>query len=176
MEVLLKIFAFIRKLLESKTWQWFQPKNWQSLDDVKKWDDVKDLSPEEYSKVLNEFEYKYDKFCGLLDNTQPVTEPQYFFKNLTTDRDCDNWARQWVIYYKYHNIPCQEWIVTNKSHPFTKSHLIAVANEGDGWRLLNYERYPKAHETVEEAVADIGNCLNYNDDIRLQCLYRDWSC
>lgn len=175
MNKLLKLFAVIRKLIEPLTWKWFQPKDWQNLEDVKKWDDVKDLSPEEFSKVLNEFEYKYDKISGLLDNTQPVTEPQYFFKNLTSDRDCDNWARQWVIYYKYHNIPCQEWIVTNKKHPFTNSHLIAVANEGDGWRLLNYYRYPMTHDTAEEAVADIGSSLSYQDGERLQCLYRDWS-
>lgn len=174
MEKLLKIFAALRRAFESTTWKWFQPKGWQDLRDVYKWDDVKDLSPNEYSGILNTFEYKYDKIQGLLDNTQPVDEPQYFFKDLTTDRDCDNWARQWVIYYRYHKIPCQEWIVTNRKHPFTKSHLVAVANEGDGWRLLNYYRSPYSFPTVEDALNELDRSPSYPNSERLQCLYRDW--
>lgn len=175
MKKLLKIFSTLRKWFEPLTWKLFQPKGWRDLSDTEKWDDVKDLSPEEFSKVLNKYEYKYDKIKGLLDNVQPITEPQFFFKNLTSDRDCDNWARQWVIYYKYHSLPCQEWIVTNKKHPFTKSHLVAVVNEGDGWRLLNYDRYCSTHNTAEEAVADINNWPSYSDEERIQCLYKDWS-
>lgn len=178
MERLLKIFAWLRRQLESVTWKWFQPKGWKDLNDILLWDEVKDLRPDRFSTVLNQFEYKYDKFYGLLDNTQPVDDPQYFFKDLSTDRDCDNWAREWVAYYKYHNKPVQEWIVTNKKHPFTKSHLIAVVNEGDGWRLLNYWRYPKTHDTVEQAIEDIKdfNDGTYSNENRLQCLYKDWSC
>ena len=161
-------------MFESTTWKWFQPKGWKDLPDIDKWDDIKDLSPEEYSKVLNKYEYKYDKIQGLLDNTQPVDEPQYFFKDLTTDRDCDNWARQWVIYYRYHKKPIQEWIVTNKKHPFTKSHLVAVVNEGDGWRLLNYHRSPNVYETVEEALGELNRSKSYPDSERIQALYRDW--
>ena len=176
MEKLLKIFAVLRKILESTTWKWFQPKDWQNLEDLDKWEEVREYYPEQFSQVLAKYPYKYDKVQGLLDNTHPIDDPQYFFKNLDTDRDCDNWAREWVAYYRYHNMPCQEWIVTNKQHPFTQSHLIAVANEGDGWRLLNYDRYPNAHETVEEAIDDIEtfNSGNYAKDVRLQCLYRDW--
>ena len=174
MERLLKIFAALRRMFESTTWKWFQPKGWKDLPDIDKWDDIKDLSPEEYSKVLNKYEYKYDKIQGLLDNTQPVDEPQYFFKDLTTDRDCDNWARQWVIYYRYHKKPIQEWIVTNKKHPFTKSHLVAVVNEGDGWRLLNYHRSPNVYETVEEALGELNRSKSYPDSERIQALYRDW--
>ena len=177
MNRLLKFFAWLRRLFESKTWKWFQPKGWENLKDIMLWDDVKDLPPEQFSDVLNQFNYKYDKYSGLLDNTHPIDKPQYFFKELTTDRDCDNWAREWVAYYKYHNMPAQEWIVTNRKHPFTKSHLIAVANEGDGWRLLNYSRYPQAHDSVEGAIEDIKdfNSGVYSEDNRLQCLYRDWS-
>ena len=161
-------------MFESTTWKWFQPKGWKDLPDIDKWEDIKDLSPEEYSRVLNKYEYKYDKIQGLLDNTQPVDEPQYFFKDLTTDRDCDNWARQWVIYYRYHKKPIQEWIVTNKKHPFTKSHLVAVVNEGDGWRLLNYHRSPNVYETVEEALGELNRSKSYPDSERIQALYRDW--
>ena len=161
-------------MFESTTWKWFQPKGWKDLPDIDKWEDIKDLSPEEYSKALNKYEYKYDKIQGLLDNTQPVDEPQYFFKDLTTDRDCDNWARQWVIYYRYHKKPIQEWIVTNKKHPFTKSHLVAVVNEGDGWRLLNYHRSPNVYETVEEALGELNRSKSYPDSERIQALYRDW--
>lgn len=161
-------------MFESTTWKWFQPKGWKDLPDIDKWDDIKDLSPEEYSKVLNKYEYKYDKIQGLLDNTQPVDEPQYFFKDLTTDRDCDNWARQWVIYYRYHKKPIQEWIVTNKKHPFTKSHLVAVVNEGGGWRLLNYHRSPNVYGTIEEALGELNRSKSYPDNERIQALYRDW--
>lgn len=174
MEKLLKIFATLRRILEPLTWSLFQPKRWRNLPDLEKWDELKDLSPSEFSEALNKYEYKYDKIQGLLDNVQPVNEPQYFFKDLTTDRDCDNWARQWVIYYRYHKCPCQEWIVTNRKHLFTKSHLIAVVNEGDGWRLLNYDRYPNTHKNIEEAISDINSWPSYSDDERIQCLYRDW--
>lgn len=177
MEKLLKLFAKLRLLLESLTWKLFQPKDWKNLRDIELWEEARELPPEKFSTVLNQFEYKYDKCCGLFDNTHPVTEPQYFFKDLSSDRDCDNWAREWVAYYKYHGKPVQEWIVTNKKHPFTMSHLIAVVKEDDGWRLLNYWRYPHAHETIEEAIDDIDqfNNGNYSKDTRLQCLYKDWS-
>lgn len=179
METILRFVACLRRLFEPLTWRWFQPKDWEKLPDLDKWEDVRDLSPSAFSRLINGFKYTYnwDKLRGLLDNSQPLDKPQFFFKDLTTDRDCDNWARIWSSYYTYHNIPVQEWIVTNTKHPFTQSHFVAVANEGDGWRLLNYVRYDKTHTSPECAIADIKtwNSGNYADDIRLQCLYKDYS-
>lgn len=175
---ILKFFAILRRIFEPITWLLFKPRNWKKLKDLDNWDEVKNLSPEDFSDLINseKYPYRWDKAKGLLDNVNPVGKPQYFFKDLSTDRDCDNWARVWVAYYKNHNKLIQEWIVTSKKNPFKKAHLVAVVKEDGGWRLLNYYRYREAHNTPEEAIADISswNSGAYNEEDRLQCLYRKY--
>ena len=176
MKRILKIIARIRRLLEPLTWKLFQPKNWESLPDLDKWEEVRELSLRAFSNRINSYEYKWDGIHGLLDNSHPIDKPQFFFKELKSGRDCDNWARIWVSYCIYHKIPVQEWIVTNKKHPFTKSHFVAVCKEGNKYRLLNYGASLYTYSTVEEALDDLNtwNSGDYAKDVRLQCLYAEY--
>ena len=175
MNFLLDLVVKVRGIIEPLTWKLFSHKDWESLEDLGSFDDIKDLSPKEFSKSINTFDYKYDPINGLLDYSFPFDKPQYFFKNLPWGRDCDDWARIWSIYYNRKGVPVQEWVVTEKEHPFTKSHFIAVAKEEDGWHLLNYNRYPKGHETPEEAINDIEGWNNgYYEEFRLQSRYKEY--
>ena len=176
MELLLKIILKIRLLLEKRTFKNFAPAEWENLPDLDKWDEVKNLNPSQFDWKINSYKYKSDKFSGLLDNTHPLDKPQYFFKDLPYARDCDDWARIWVQYYLYWGCDVQEWVVTNRKHPFTKSHFVAVVKDVQGWRLLNYKRYPLQHPTPEDALRDLQgwNGGDYDDGVRLQAMYREY--
>ena len=175
LNLILSIVVRIRAIIEPITWKLISPKNWESLEEMENFDELKNLSPEDFSKAINKFEYKFDPILGLFDYSFPLDKPQYFFKNLPWGRDCDDWARIWSIYYKNKGIPVQEWVITEKEHPFTKSHFIAVAKEEDGWHLLNYNRYPTGHETLEDAIDDIqGWNRGYYKESRLQSRYKEY--
>ena len=174
---ILKLILAIRRNLEKKTFESFAPVNWQSLPDLDKWEDVRELNPSQFDWKINSYKYKSDKLSGLLDNSHPLDQPQYFFKDLPYARDCDDWSRIWISYYLYHKKECQEWVVTNKKHPFTYSHFVAVVKEDGGWRLLNYKRYPKVHPTPEDAINDISdwNGGDYAPAVRLQAMYKAYT-
>ena len=176
MTFMLKLILILRRIFEKALFDKFAPKNWRDLPDLDDWNKVKELSASQFDWKINAYKYQSDQLAGLLDNSHPLDEPQYFFKDLPYARDCDNWSRVWVQYYIYHGKECQEWVVTNKKHPFKKSHFIAVVKDDEGWRLLNYHRYPMQHETPEEAIADIcgWNHGDYDDDVRLQACYRTY--
>lgn len=175
LNLILSIVVRIRAIIEPITWKLISPKNWESLEEMGNFDELKNLSPEDFSKAINKFEYKFDPILGLFDYSFPLDKPQYFFKNLPWGRDCDDWARIWSIYYKNKGVPVQEWVITEKEHPFTKSHFIAVAKEEDGWHLLNYNRYPTGHETLEDAIDDIqGWNRGYYKESRLQSRYKEY--
>ena len=174
MQLIFNIIIKLRHLVEGLLFKWFAPKDWESLPDLDKWEEVRNLNPAQFSWKINAYKYKSDQLSGLLDNSHPLDKPQYFFKDLPNSRDCDNWSRIWVQYYLYHGKECQEWVVTNKNHPFTKSHFVAIVKEGDNqYRLLNYERYSNVHKSAEEALNDLQgwNSGDYNSDVRMQGLY-----
>jgi len=177
MTSLLKVVLFFRRKLEEKTFKWFSYEDWERLPDLDAWEKVKDLSPSQFDWKINSYKYKSDRLAGLLDNTFPLDKPQYFFKDLPYARDCDDWARIWAAYYLHHGKEVQEWVVTNKRHPFTKSHFIVVVKDDEGWRLLNYKRYPMQHPTPEKAIEDIAgwNSGDYDDDVRIQALYKSYT-
>ena len=174
MTLILKLILALRKIFEKVLFDNLAPKNWESLPDLDKWDDVKELNPSQFDWKINSYKYKSDRLSGLLDNSHPVDKPQYFFKDLPYARDCDDWSRIWVSYYLYHKKEIQEWVITNKNHPFTKSHFVAVVKDDDGYRLLNYNRYTACHPTPEDAIRDINgwNSGDYNDAVRLQACYK----
>lgn len=173
---ILKIVLKLRYAFEKQIFKALAPNRWEELPDLDKWESVRELNPSAFDWKINSYKYKSDKFSGLLDNSHPLSKPQFFFKDLPFGRDCDNWSRVWVQYYLYHRFNCQEWLVTNKKHPFTKSHFVSVVEENNGFRLLNYKRYPLVHETVEEALDDLENWNNgdYNKDVRIQIMYKSY--
>ena len=174
MKALFKFIVKLRKFFEPLTWRLFKVRNWKDLPDLMKWDDLKVLNPTSFSQKINTLDYKWDPIKGLLDHSFPLDCPEYFFKDLPSGRDCDDWARIWVCYYLYKHYSVEEWIVTTKNHPFTNSHFVAVVKDTGGYRLLNYRRSNKAYLTVEEALDELSTWNNgeYKKENRLQCLYR----
>lgn len=176
METIFKCICRLRRIFEKLFFKLFAPSDWESLPDLARWEDVRELSPTEFDRVINSYPYLSDRYHGLLDCSHSVDTPQYFFKDLPYARDCDDWARIWAAYYLYHGREVQEWIVTNRKHPFTKSHSVAIVRDTEGYRLLNYRRCPKVHETPEEALNDLEGCgdESYNSNARLQCKYAEF--
>lgn len=177
LQFLLKVILLARKTFEGWLFEKFAPSNWESLPDLDKWEEVRELNPSAFDWKINSYKYKSDKLSGLLDNSHPLDKPQYFFKDLPYARDCDNWSRVWVQYYLYHGKEVQEWCVTNKKHPFTKSHFVAVVKEDENqYRLLNYNRSSSVHDSAENALNDLQgwNSSDYDQEVRLQALYKTY--
>ena len=174
MKLLFKFIVKLRRIFEPLTWKLFKVKKWKNLPDLMNWEELKILNPTTFSQQINTLEYKWDPIKGLLDHSFPLDCPEYFFKDLPSGRDCDDWARIWVCYYLYKKYEVEEWIVTSKKHPFTNSHFVAVVKDIKGYRLLNYSRSPNTYATVEEALDELNTWDGdtYKKENRLQCLYR----
>ena len=56
MNFLLDLVVKVRGFIEPLTWKLFSHKDWESLEDLGSFDDIKDLSPEEFSKSINAFD------------------------------------------------------------------------------------------------------------------------
>lgn len=174
MNFLFKFIVMLRRLFEPLTWRLFRVKKWQDLPNLMNWDELKLLNPTTFSQKINTLDYKWDPIKGLLDHSFPLDCPEYFFKDLPSGRDCDDWARIWVCYYSYKKYEVEEWVVTTKKHPFTSSHFVAVVKDINGYRLLNYSRSNNTYATAEEALDELStwNSGEYKNENRLQCLYR----
>ena len=72
LNLILDIAVRIRAIIEPLSWRLFSPKNWESLEDLGDFEEVKDLSPIEFSKAINRFDYKFDPISGLLDFSFPL--------------------------------------------------------------------------------------------------------
>ena len=61
LNLILSIVVRIRAIIEPITWKLISPKNWESLEEMGNFDELKNLSPEDFSKAINKFEYKLFK-------------------------------------------------------------------------------------------------------------------
>lgn len=171
---LLKIVAKLRLLFEGFLFKLHAPKNWEKLPDIIDWKKAFLLSAEGFDKEINSLPYRWDRWKGFLDFSFPIEHPEYFFKELPFGRDCDDWARIWSAYCRYHGLVCEEWIVTTKNHPFTKSHFVSVVHENGKYRLLDYHRWDVC-DTAEDAVKSVcGHWTTYTPENIVMARYRVW--
>ena len=171
---LLKVIAGLRWKLEGWFFKRRAPKNWQDLDDIMNWREAIALDERSFDFLINGMEYKSDPIKGLMDYSFPINKPEYFFKKLPFGRDCDDWARIWSAYYRFHHKVVEEWIVTTTKHPFKDSHFVAVVHEGDKFRLLDYSRWG-LRDSAKEAVQSIGgHWEKYALDTLLAVRYHTW--
>lgn len=102
-----------------------------------------------FSKFLNSFKYKADKIGGLIDRNE--TFEHFIDDTVTSDRDCDDWARMWSLWGIYNGYRAHEFILLNKRHPFKTAHVITVLEKNGKFYLCNYRNYPVTY-SLEEAV------------------------
>lgn len=175
MNMVLWLVAKLRLALEGFFFKRRSPKNWQELEDIENWNEVRDLDSDSFDYVINQMQYKADAMQGFLDYSFPIDKPQYFFKDLPYGRDCDDWTRVWCAYCLYHRQVVEEWIVTTTAHPFKESHFVAVVHEDNGYRLLDYHRW-ELKPTVEDAVASLCNHWTTYDPANLLAVrYKVWT-
>lgn len=146
----LGIYSKIRYSIEGFMFRNFSQKGIEFRRD--KWELAKDMNIVGFENYINDFEYKSDKWGGLLDMSFPVEEPGYFFSDLKWGRDCDDYARIWALYLKLHGWEeVTEVIVTNNKKPFRLAHVVTVAKKYGKYSLFNYEKYG-SFNTFEDAV------------------------
>lgn len=126
--------------------------------------DKMNLSMFDFCKQLNSMEYRYDKLHGLLDN---VADPDTFFDEKDSDRDCDDWARLWSWWLVYNGYETTEYCVTNPTNlitTFTTMHAITIGHKDNEWWLMNYYYYGP-FKSEEEALNYMKNFNSYKDSI-----------
>ena len=124
--------------------------------------EVYKLSAEEFSKKLNEMDYKADPLGGLIDY---VADPDKFFDpKRKFGRDCDDWARQWTIWGLHHDYIAEEYIVYNPKHPFKTMHVVTLLWKDAGCYLANYYLYGP-FQSNEDALDYLKNYKSYKDGL-----------
>lgn len=154
--IALTIVAMIRRALESFLFKKWAPKNWEDLEDYEGSSTAFMLDEVAFDMYINGLPYLADPHGGLLDYSFPIDHPEYFFKKLPHGRDCDDWARIWSAYYRFHGKIVQEWIITTTTHPFKDSHFVAVLCDKGKYTLLDYSRWG-SYDTPEDAVSAVCN-------------------
>jgi hypothetical protein len=108
-------------------------------------------SMEEMNDKINSMVYLPDRLNGLLDRTD---DPDTFFdSSKISDRDCDDFARQWSLWGFFNDYTAWECIVLNANKPFATAHVITILQSLDTRKywLMNYEPFGE-FDTFEEAV------------------------
>ena len=118
-------------------------KKWYKVSiETERWDKVKLLTMDEFSKEVNSYPYKYDSFGGLLDSSFPSNQPDYFFQELEKGRDCDDYARIWRLWAKHHGMKAEEFVFLDINKPFKTAHVVCIARDiHNKFWLFNYEYY-----------------------------------
>jgi len=112
-----------------------------------KWNEIKNLSMDKFSKVLNRYEYKSDPFGGIIDYSP--RNPNYFFIEKSGGRDCDDWARMWFWWcIENGKTPVYE-VAICESKNILAAHMVCIFEEQGEFFLLDYKPVGK-FKTIEE--------------------------
>ena len=124
--------------------------------------DVYKLSAEEFSKKINEMDYKADPLGGLIDY---VADPDKFFDSSRNfGRDCDDWARQWSIWGYHNGYVAEEYIVYNPKQPFKTMHVVTLLWKDGSCYLGNYYLFGPFTDG-EKALDYLKNYKSYKDGL-----------
>jgi len=117
----------------------------RELPDV--WDKAKDLEMNEFHRMIelhSKYDYLSDMLGGFLDFSPK--EKNFFFLERETSRDCDNWARMWFWWSKYHDYPTWEIAISDTDKPIereglritVRSHMLTVSEIEGKYYLFDY--------------------------------------
>ena len=120
------------------------------------------LPAEEFSKRINEMDYKADPINGLIDY---VADPDLFFDSSRNfGRDCDDWARQWSIWGYHNGYLAEEYFVYNPKRLFKSAHVVTLLWRNGNCFLANYNLFGPFF-TQEDAFEYLKNYKSYKDGI-----------
>lgn len=124
--------------------------------------EVYELPADEFSRKINEMDYKADPLGGLIDY---VAGPDKFFDSKRKfGRDCDDWARQWSIWGYHNGYLAEEYIVYNPKRPFRTMHVVTLLWKDGNCYLGNYHLFGP-FSSQEEALGYLRNYRSYNDSL-----------
>lgn len=124
--------------------------------------DIYKLSAGEFSRKINEMEYKSDPLGGAVDY---VADPDKFFDSeRESGRDCDDWARQWSIWGYHNDYVAEEYIVYNPKRLFKTLHVVTLLWKDGDCFLANYYLYGPFKST-EEALKYLERFTSYKDGL-----------
>lgn len=103
------------------------------------WSEVRDYDMDEFSRWVNKFPYKSDKLNGLWDRTYGFDH--FIDETVEYGRDCDEWARMWLIWSIWNNYEAHEVIVANRSIRNMKPHMVTIITTGPAYYLCDYKAY-----------------------------------
>ena len=134
-QALLKLYAKIRKCM-----------NPVKMPISTEWEIYKNLSMSAFSKRINSFPYKSDPVGGLFDHT--ASFEHFIDPTVKSGRDCDDFARMWLLWGMCNGYRAVEVLVTSKKHLFKDSHVVTVLYKDEKYILCNYRTYPATSSFV----------------------------
>lgn len=169
--VRLKLIAIIRRVFERAL---FRPqKNWEELEDICNWLDVRELDGYSFGVTINGLQYQPPKTDNPLRCPFPIDSPQYFFKALSYGREGDAWARIWTAYWLYHDKVVEEWLIASSDRNYR--HSIAIVRSEQGYGLCDFE-FKGYFPTIAEALNAVELSRETNGiDKFIAVKYRTWS-
>jgi hypothetical protein len=126
---------------------------------IDKWRIAYALSMQEFSALLNLVVYKKDPLFGLIDYTSNMDK---FFDNKRFARDCDEYARAWVLWGVHNGFNAQEMVVTTMTSVFSDAHVVTILNTDNNYYLCNYTPFGP-FQTFDDALNDLKRWERYAD-------------
>jgi hypothetical protein len=117
------------------------------------------LSMQEFSTLLNLVIYKKDPLFGLIDYTSNMDK---FFDNKKFGRDCDEYARAWMLWGVHNGFNAQEMVVTTIDSAFSDAHVVTILNKDNNYYLCNYTT-SGPFQTFDDALNDLKRWERYAD-------------
>jgi hypothetical protein len=139
---LIQCYSVIRKNLNPVKFPDFENKTWEK---------VRNLSPFQFCSWVNSFSYFPDRFHGFLDKTESFEH--FIDLKSRSGRDCDDFARTWVLYGKANGYNTKEAIVSRTFFPF-KFHVVAILEKGGKYTLCDYKNYGP-FTSIDECIENI---------------------
>ena len=124
--------------------------------------DLYKKSMSDFSAEINKMPYKADPIGGLIDN---VADPETFFDDKSSNRDCDDWARQWSIWGVNNGYTATEFVVWNPSSlvkTFSTMHVVTILEKDDDFWLMNYYPYGP-YDSMEDCLSYLSLFPSYKD-------------
>lgn len=163
--MLIKIIRFLMKVyLRCRKW-------WDPIIIPTKTKDNYKCNMQTFFKRVNALPYKQDPLKGLLDHT---ADPDTFFDDKESGRDCDDWARVASWWGVFHDYKAKEWVICDPSsikRAFQTMHVITTLEKDGKFWLINYQ--PQGPFESEELTLDYMKWYPSYKDNRTIVFYRE---
>ena len=135
-----------------------------------RWNLVKNLFLEDFSKEISRIQYHFDPLRGALDFT--IYDPNIYFDTVGSDsswlgRDCDDAAYMWKLYARHHKLEYKTIAVIN-GFSIRKLHFFVVVKHQDKYRYANYEISREKYDNYTDAINAVCKLMKYNNPIYIK--------